>query len=134
MLFFQHMPKNWTALSRRERQTMEILYARGAATAAEVREALPDPPSYSAVRALLRVLEEKGSITHHEDGPRYVFKPKVAHSLASASVLKQMVKTFFEGSTTRAVAALLDLQADKLSAAELTELERLIEKAKQEGR
>jgi predicted transcriptional regulator len=129
------MPKNWnTHLSRRERQTLEILYARGSATAAEVREALPDPPTYSAVRALLRVLEQKDLVTHYEDGPRYVFKPKVGHAKASASALKQMVKTFFEGSTTRAVAALLDLEADKLSATELSELEQLIEKAKQEGR
>ncbi len=129
------MPKHWnTHLSRRERQTMEILFARGEATAAEVQSALPDPPSYSAVRALLRVLEQKNLITHQRDGARYVFKPKVTHVQASNSVLRQMVTTFFEGSATRAVAALLDLNADKLSTAEANELERLIEKARREGR
>lgn len=113
---------------------MDILFTCGEATAAEVREALPDPPTYSAVRALLRVLEQKDLITHEQQGPRYVFKPKVSHAQARASTLKQMVKTFFEGSTARAVAALLDMKSSKMTAEELSEIERLIEKAKREGR
>ncbi len=113
---------------------MEILFARGSATAAEVQVALPDPPSYSAVRALLRVLEQKNLVRHEKDGARYVFIPRVAQGKASASILQQMLDTFFKGSTTHAVAALLDLKADKLSPAELDELEGLIANAKREGR
>jgi predicted transcriptional regulator len=121
-------------LSRRERQIMDIIYRRGRATAAEVLADLPDPPSYSAVRALLRVLEEKGHLRHEEDGPRYLFVPTVGRDRASRSALKQLVRTFFDGSTEDAVAALLDMSRDRLEPDELDRLSALIEKARKEGR
>lgn len=121
-------------LSRRERQIMDVIYQLGEATAAEVMERLPDPPSYSAVRAMLRLLEEKGHLQHDQDGPRYVFKPTLAHDKAQRSALKHLVETFFEGSTEQAVAALLDLSKTKLSDDELDRLSQLIEQAKKEGR
>jgi len=118
-------------LSRRERQIMDALYRRSRATAAEVREEMPDPPSYSAVRAMLRVLEEKGHVRHEEEALRYVFIPTASRALATRSALAHLVTTFFEGSTERAVAALLD---GKLSQQELDRLAVLIESAKKEGR
>lgn len=121
-------------LSRRERQIMDVIYERGRATAAEVLEGLPDPPSYSAVRALLRVLEDKGHLRHESEGPRYVFMPTVARERARKSALKQLLKTFFDGSTEQAVAALLDLSSSKLSDAELNRLSNLIDQARKEGR
>jgi len=121
-------------LSRRERQIMEIVYARGAATAAEVLEEMPDPPSYSAVRAMMRILEEKGHLTHRHDGPRYVYSPVVPRTAARQSALKQLVKTFFDGSATQAVAALLDMSESRLTSAEADQLATLIEKAKREGK
>ena len=122
------------SLSRRERQIMDVIYRRGQATAAEVLEDLPDPPSYSAVRAMLRVLEEKGHLRHDQQGPRYVFLPTVPREKARRSALKQLVQTFFEGSTEQTVAALLDLSASKLSDAELDRLSQLINEARKEGR
>ena len=121
-------------LSRRERQIMNIIYENGRCTAAEVLEAMPDPPSYSAVRAMLRVLEEKGHLRHKQDGPRYVFMPTVSRSKARQSALKQVLKTFFDGSTENAVAALLDLEAGKLPSEELDRIEEMIKLAKREGR
>jgi len=121
-------------LSRRERQLMDILYRRGRATAAEVREALPDPPSYSAVRALLRILEEKGHARHTGEGARYVYAPAVPHGKATRSALRHLVDTFFEGSAGDAAAALLDDSAAKLSPADLDRLSQLIEKARKEGK
>lgn len=121
-------------LSRRERQIMDVIYQLGAATAAEVMERLPEPPSYSAVRAMLRLLEEKGHLEHEQDGPRYVYKPTLAQEKASRSALKHLVETFFEGSTEQAVAALLDLSRTKLSDDELDRLSQLIKQAKNEGR
>ena len=121
-------------LSRRERQIMDVIYQFGQATAAEVMEKLPDPPSYSAVRAMLRLLEEKGHLQHAQDGPRYVYKPTLAHDKAQRSALKHLVETFFEGSAEQAVAALLDLSKSKLSDDELQRLAQLIEQAKKEGR
>lgn len=121
-------------LSRRERQIMEIVYAQGRVTAAEVHERLPEPPSYSAVRALLRILEEKGHLEHEADGPRYVYMPTVPRTAASQSALKQLVSTFFDGSATQAVAALLDMSATRMSAEELEELSRRIDQARKEGR
>jgi BlaI family penicillinase repressor len=118
-------------LSRRERQIMDALYRRGRATAAEVREDMPDPPSYSAVRAMLRTLEEKGQVRHREEALRYVFEPTASRALATRSALAHLVDTFFEGSTERAVAALLD---GKLSHEQLDRLSRLIESARKEGR
>ena len=119
-------------LSRRERQIMDVIYARGQATAAEVAAALPDPPSYSAVRALLRILEQKGHLRHQEDGPRYVFLPVVSRDRARRSALRSLVKTFFDGSPAQAAAALID-QAD-LSADDMARLADLIDKARKEGR
>ncbi len=121
-------------LSRRERQIMDILYRRGRATAAEVREALPDPPSYSAVRALLRILEEKGHTRHTGEGARYVYTPAVARGKATRSALRHLVDTFFDGSAAQAAAALLDESAARLSPDELDRLSQLIEKARKEGK
>jgi predicted transcriptional regulator len=121
-------------LSRREREIMDILYRRGRATAAEVLEELVDPPSYSAVRALLRILEEHGHAKHVQDGPRYVYLPAVARSDARKSALSHVVTTFFDGSVEQAVAALVESSRSKLSKDELERLAQLIEKAKKEGR
>lgn len=123
-----------TSLSRRERQIMDILYRLGSATAAEIKENLPEAPSYSAVRSLLRILEDKGHLRHQYDGPRYVFTPIVSRPAAQKSALKQMVRTFFDGSATQAVAALLDMSARDLSEDELAQLGKLVEQAKREGK
>jgi predicted transcriptional regulator len=129
------MPENPARhLSRRERQIMDIIYARGEATAAEVGEALPDPPAHSTVRTLLRILEEKGHLKHREDGPRYVFLPTEPREKASRSALKRVVQTFFDGSLASAVAALVDGGSGKLSAEELRRIEAIIESAKKKSR
>lgn len=120
--------------TRRERQIMDVVYRLGRATAAEVQKALPDPPSYSAVRALLRILEEKGHLRHEQDGPRYVFLPTVSRTKAQRSALRQLVQTFFEGSTAQAVAALLDAPDARLSDEELERLSKMIGQARKEGR
>ncbi|MEQ8762463.1 MAG: BlaI/MecI/CopY family transcriptional regulator [Planctomycetota bacterium] len=120
-------------LSRREREIMDIVYARNQATAAEIREAMESPPSYSAVRATLRVLVEKGHVKHRQDGPRYVYLPTVPATRARQSALRHMLSTFFKGSVHSAVAALLDLKAGKLSNEELDRLSEMIEEARQEG-
>jgi len=121
------------ALSRRERQMMDILYQRGRASAAEIHQALPDPPTYSAVRAKLRVLEEKGHIRHEEESLHYVYLPTTPRETASRSALRHMVATFFEGSVEQTVAALLDLSSSNLAPADLERISRLIEEAKKEG-
>jgi len=121
-------------LTRREREIMDILYRRGRATAHEVLEDLADPPSYSAVRALLRLLEERGHAKHVEDGTRYVYSPAVTRSDARRSALAHVVKTFFAGSVEQAVAALVESPRSKLSAEELERLSDLIDRAKKEGR
>src|ERR1700757_2453302 len=118
-------------LSRRERQIMDILYRRGRATAGEIHEALPDAPTYSAVRAKLRVMEEKGHVRHQEEALRYVYLPTVARDTARRSALRHMVSTFFEGSVEEAVAALLDISAAKLSE---NDLERIAGIVKQAGK
>ena len=120
-------------LSRRERQILDILYKNGRATAAEVQAALPEPPSYSAVRALLRILEEKGHVRHEQDGPRYVYLPTVARDNAKRSALRHILQTFFDGSAEQAISALLDDSSAKLSRAELDRLARLIESARKSG-
>jgi BlaI family penicillinase repressor len=120
------------SLSRRERQIMDILYQRGRASAAEIHEALPDRPSYSAVRAKLRVLEEKGHVRHQEQGLRYVYLPTLARDTARHSALRHMVATFFAGSVEDTVAALLDLSAARLSRKDLDRISNLIEEAKKE--
>jgi predicted transcriptional regulator len=123
-----------TTLSRRERQILDILYARGRATSAEILEALPDPPSYSATRALLRILEQKGHVRHEEDGQRYVFIPCVSRQKASVTALRHVLRTFFDGSAAAAATALVDGSASKLSAEELDRLEALIERARKGGK
>ncbi len=120
-------------LSRRERQIMDILYERGSASAAEVLQDLADPPSYSAVRAALRVLEEKGHISHERRGHKYVFRPIVSRRSAQRTATRRLVKTFFEGSREKAVAALLG-DAENLNADELDRIAELIEQARREGR
>ncbi len=124
------MPPKHHQHSRRERQIMDILHARGEATAADVLAALPEPPSYSAVRALLRILEEKGAIKHREDGPRYIFMPTESREKASRSALKRVVQTFFDGSLADAVAALVDAKDAKLDPAELARIKEIIRQAK----
>ena len=128
------MAPEQTHLSRRESQIMEIVYERGRATAAEVLERLPDPPSYSAVRAMLRILEDKGHLRHEQDGPRYVFLPTVAPEEARDSALKRVVRTFFDGSAEGAMAALIDLGVSDLDEEALERLADLIEEARREGR
>ena len=120
-------------LSRRERQILDILYQRGQATAAEVQAALPEPPSYSAVRALLRILEDKGHVRHEQDGPRYVYLPTVARDNAQRSAMRHMLQTFFDGSAEQAISALLGDSSAKLSSAELDRLARMIDTARKSG-
>lgn len=120
-------------LSRRERQILDILYQRGKATAADVQNALPEPPSYSAVRALLRILEDKGHVRHQQDGPRYIYVPTVARENAKRSALRHVLRTFFDGSAEQAISALLDESSTKLSPAELDRLARLIDDARRSG-
>jgi predicted transcriptional regulator len=122
------------SLTRRERQIMDIVYRLGKATANDVREHMPEAPSYSAVRALLRILEEKGHLSHHQDGPRYVFEPTVAAERASVSALERVVSTFFGGSAEKAVAALLELSDADIDEDEYQRLSALIEKARKQGR
>lgn len=114
--------------SRRERQIMDIIYAKGEATAQDVQESLPDAPGYSAVRALLRIMEEKGFLKHREEGRRYVYLPKEASSRARRSALRRVMETFFDGSFANAVAALVD--DEDLSSDELARIENIIQEAK----
>ncbi len=123
-----------TPLSRRERQIMDAIYARGKATAADVLEALPDPPSYSAVRAMLVKLEAKGHVRHTQDGPRYVYLPTVPRAQARATAMERLVRTFFEGSVSKTVAALLDRGATELTDEELEQLSEMIDRARKGGR
>jgi predicted transcriptional regulator len=120
-------------LSRRERQIVDILYTQGRATAAEVQSALPDPPSYSAVRAMLRILEEKGHIRHEQDGPRYVYLPTVGRDRAKKTALRHVLQTFFNGSAEQALSALLDESDSRLSDRELDRLAELIDRARRTG-
>ena len=122
------------SLSRREREMMNIIFARGRATAAEVMEGMADPPSYSAVRATLRVLEQKGPLRHHHDGTRYVYLPTVARDKVRNSALDQLLTTFFDGSAANVVATLLERQKGKLTDDELDRLSHLIDEARREGR
>jgi predicted transcriptional regulator len=121
-------------LSRREREIMDLLYAGDGLSAAQVRERLADPPSYSAVRALLRILEQKGHVRHEERGPRYVYSPVGSRARARRSALQALVRTFFGGSPEAAVAALIDDSRGKLGREQLDRLAELIEAARQEGR
>ena len=129
------MARSWNLnLSRRERQIMDVIYRLGEATVSEILANLPSPPSYSAVRALLRVLAEKGHVKHRYRGPRYVYKPKVSREKARQAVLDQVVQTFFDGSAAQVVNALLDRSPVSLSEEDLERMSRLIEKARKEGR
>lgn len=119
-------------LSRRERQIMDILYRAGSATAADVQAQLPGLPSYSTVRAQLRVLEEKGKVAHEEDGARYVYRPTVPREAAAKTALQHLLSTFFEGSAEHMVATLLDSESDRLSDEELRRLSRLVSEARKE--
>ena len=128
------MTSDTAHLSRRERQIMEVVYEHGRVTAAEVREQMPDPPSYSAVRAMLRILEDKGHLTHEQDGPRYVFLPTVPRAEASETALRRLVRTFFGGSPEGAMAALLDLEGDRLDEEALDRIAERIDEARREDR
>ena len=121
-------------LSRRERQIMEILYQRGKGSASDVREAMADAPTYSTVRALLRVLEEKGHVEHQNEGLKYVYLPLVKRDKAKRSAVKHLVDTFFRDAPEQVVAALLDISAKRLTNEELDRMAAMIEKAKREGR
>ena len=121
-------------LSRRERQIMEIIYRLGEATAQRVRANIDDPPSYSAVRALLRVLETKGLLRHRQDGPRHVFFPTVPRKVARSSALRGLLRNFFDNSHEELIAALLEDSGSGLSDEELSRLGKLIQKARKEGR
>jgi BlaI family transcriptional regulator, penicillinase repressor len=121
-------------LGRRERQIVEALYQLGTASVAEVRANLPDPPSYSAVRGMLSLLEEKGYVRHKRDGMRYVYTPVIAPAKARQSAMRQLVSTFFEGSPLAAAAALLEMSNHKLSAEERDHLSALISRREKEGR
>jgi len=123
-----------TGLSRRERQIMDILYRQGKASASDVREQMEDAPSYSAVRAMLRVLEEKGHVRHQAEGLKYVYVPTVARDRAKRTAVKHVMETFFNGSPEQIVAALLDVSSTRLTREELDRMSQLIEKAKQEGK
>ncbi|HEY7449420.1 MAG TPA: BlaI/MecI/CopY family transcriptional regulator [Vicinamibacterales bacterium] len=123
-------PSPISQLSRRERQIMDILYRDGKATAAEVRSSLPEPPSYSAVRAMLRILEDKGHIRHEEDGPRYVYMPIVTRDKAKRSALRHVLNTFFDGSASQVLAALFEISPRDLDEQELARLRRMIDAAK----
>jgi BlaI family transcriptional regulator, penicillinase repressor len=120
-------------LSRRERQIMDILYQRGRASASEIHQVLPDAPTYSAVRAKLRVLEEKGHVRHEEEALKYVYLPTLPRDAARRSALRHLVTTFFEGSVEQAVAALLDLPSPNLTAKDLDRISRMVEDARQQA-
>jgi BlaI family penicillinase repressor len=121
-------------LSRRERQIMDIIYAENEATVARVLEKLPDPPSYSAVRALLRVLEDKGHLRHKQEGPRYIYSPTLPREEARETALKHVMKTFFDDSTEAVVTALLDISEEDLSEDDYRRISDLIQKVRKEGR
>jgi predicted transcriptional regulator len=121
-------------LSRRERQIMSVVHRLGRATAADVLAEMPEPPSYSAVRAMLRILEDKGQLKHEQDGPRYVYSTTMPVERAGRSALRDVVSTFFAGSAEEAVATLIDMNERKLSGEELDRLADLINRAREEGR
>jgi predicted transcriptional regulator len=126
--------KSDKSLSRRERQIMDIAYEMKEVSALQVLERLPEPPSYSAVRALLRVLERKGHLVHRQNGPRYVYTPRLPKDKARKSALSHLVRTFFDGSTESVVATLLDISEENLSEDDYRRLTEIIEKARTEGR
>ena len=121
------------SLTRRERQIMDVVFAKGEITAREIWERIEDPPSYSTVRTLLKVLENKGHLSHRKKGKTYIYFAKKKRKVAAASALKRLVHTFFEGSIEQAVSGLLELKDSKLSDDEIERLTQLIESAKKEG-
>ena len=128
------MPKSTESLSRREREMMNIIFARGQATATEVLEAMAEPPSYSAVRATLRILEQKGHLKHQHDGARYVYLPTTNREKVRLSALDQLLTTFFDGSAANVVATLIEKQRANITDEELDRLSTLIDEARKEGR
>jgi predicted transcriptional regulator len=127
-------PKNpYLDLGRRERQIMDAVYRLGRASVSDVQGAIPDPPSYSAVRAMLGKLEEKGQLAHEQEGSRYLYFPLHSREDATRTALTRMLGTFFDGSTTKAVAAVLDASGSELTKEELDELAKLIENARRRG-
>jgi len=131
MLEKQHTPGT---LSRRERQIMDVLYRHGKVSAADVQALMPKPPGYSAVRAMLRVLEDKGHVRHVADGLKYLYVPTVPRDKAKRSAIRHVLDTFFNDSPEQVMAALLDVSATRLTRAELERMSSMIEKAKQEGK
>lgn len=127
------MTSPYESLGRRERQIMDVLFREGQATAAEVREALPDPPSYSSVRSMLRLLETKGFVTHQWDGPRHQYRPTANPAQLRRSAARHMLSTFFDGSMVTAVSALLGAAESPLTDDELDRLSRLIEAKRRKG-
>jgi predicted transcriptional regulator len=128
------VPESTETLSRREREMMNIIFARGQATATDVMEAMADPPSYSAVRATLRILEQKGHLKHQHDGTRYVYVPTLNKEKVRLSALDQLRTTFFDGSAANVVATLIEKQKGNMTNDELDRLSTLIEQARKEGR
>jgi len=128
------MVRHKDQFTKRERQIMDIIYKDGQASAGEVMDKISDPPSYSAVRATLRVLEQKGHLKHLQDGVRYVYRPTVARDRARESALDHLLATFFEGSTAQVVAALIESRGDSLTNEELERLSSMIDDARKEGR
>ena len=121
-------------LSRREREIMDVLFQMGRASAGEIHKRIPSPPSYSAVRATLRILEEKGFLKHEDDGRRYIYRPVVGQTQARRSAMNHLLNTFFSGSAADAVTALLETPGQELSQEELDRMAALIERARKEGR
>ena len=128
------MPPQFTHLSRRERQIMDILYRAGRVTVADVRSGLPDPPSYSAVRAMLRILEEKGHVRHEHDAARFIFIPTIKRDAAKRSALRHLINTFFEGSASQVMAALVEMSGRGLDQDELARLRQVIDEAKKRSK
>jgi predicted transcriptional regulator len=121
-------------LSRRERQIMEILYRQGKVSVSQVMEAMPDAPGYSAVRAMMRVLEEKGHVRHQAEGLKYVYLPVVARERAKRSAVKHLLDTFFSEVPEQVVAALLDVSSSRLTKDDLDRMAAMIDKARKEGK
>lgn len=126
--------KSQRDLGRRERQIMDVIFECGEASVAEVLARLPDPPSYSAVRTMIRYLESKGYLRHRREGVKYIYRPTEPKESVSRSAIRHLVKTFFGGSAPDAVAAILDVSSEKLSDDDLDRIERLIDEARKEGR
>jgi predicted transcriptional regulator len=120
-------------LGRRERQIMDVIYQLGQASVGDVHERLEDPPSYSSVRTMIRHLEGKGFLKHFREGNKYIYQPTQSRDAAGRWAIRQLLKTFFKGSPSDAVAAILDLNSDKLTDEDLDRLEELIDKTRQEG-